>query len=108
MSWASSVGALQPRWIAGMPTSAPVVQRRCRVATHEAIFRFHIWAVQLAAFPSPRQISDRWDVSIATAWRWRRELAAAHGIVPPRIAPGQGRAVTPRAQLMAHGRAGTP
>ena len=49
----------------------------------EQVLRFAWWAHQLARFPSVAQVMTRFDVSRATAYRWRNALAAAHGIETP-------------------------
>ncbi len=59
--------------------------RRNETPTLELAFRFVAWAHQLERFPDPEQIQPRFEVSRATAWRWRSALAAAYGIVPPRV-----------------------
>lgn len=51
----------------------------------EQVIRFVSWAQQLRHFPTPLQIQDAFEVSRATAWRWRAALGDAFGIVPPRV-----------------------
>ncbi|MGH8073693.1 MAG: hypothetical protein ACREO4_06425 [Lysobacter sp.] len=49
----------------------------------ELIMRFCAWAHQLRRFPTIAATRARFDISRATAYRWRDALAAAHGIPTP-------------------------
>ncbi|WP_057921129.1 hypothetical protein [Lysobacter capsici] len=62
---------------------AAKIKRRQDTSHQELLFRFVWWAHQLREFPSVQQIRDRFEVSRATAYRWRDSLAAAHGINTP-------------------------
>lgn len=51
--------------------------------TVELIIRFCAWAHERRHFPSAREIQNRFSVSRANAYRWRRALADVYGIEPP-------------------------
>ncbi|MFK3647932.1 hypothetical protein ACI2IY_05770 [Lysobacter enzymogenes] len=56
------------------------------MGTVELAIRFCAWSHELRRFPTPQQICTRFQVSRATAYRWRRFLADAYGIDPPPFA----------------------
>lgn len=89
MSLVASLG-LRPKRVRRRkrPEPAPAIgaakiKRRQDTSHQELLFRFVWWAHQLREFPSVQQIRDRFEVSRATAYRWRDSLAAAHGIDTP-------------------------
>lgn len=45
----------------------------------EAAMRVCMWALSMHTLPTVSQIRTRWDVSRATAYRWRTALADALG-----------------------------
>ena len=49
----------------------------------ELVMRFAIWADRLCAVPTAEQIRDRFEVSHATAYRWRIDWCAAKGLPLP-------------------------
>lgn len=63
------------------------VAERNHAATHiELIVRFALWADALRTPPCAQQIADHFDVSRATAFRWRQYYLAAIGL-PSRPEP---------------------
>jgi len=72
-------------WVVTGITSAPQ-RRNARGCGHlEFAVRFISWAQALRYFPTPAQIQDEFEVSRATAWRYRAELADLFGIEAPRV-----------------------
>lgn len=54
-------------------------------ASVENIMRFVLWAESMAPrFPTADQIQRNFDMSRATAYRWRHKYADAKGIVAPK------------------------
>lgn len=82
---AASIAGVKPEVAPAIPKPRTRSPRRNETPTLELAFRFVAWAHQLERFPDPEQIQARFEVSRATAWRWRSALAAAYGIVPPRV-----------------------
>lgn len=92
------LGAIQPDPRRESQGSAPLAPRVARVSTRtqndfhhtELILRFSAWAHTLHRFPTVEAVQERFQVSRATAYRWRNALAAAHGIQCPANAPEGG------------------
>ncbi|MCR6661855.1 MAG: hypothetical protein NVV60_01575 [Luteimonas sp.] len=54
------------------------------VGTHlELMLRFAAWATNKGGIPAPEDIAAHFDVSKATAYRWRNAFCNAHGLPIP-------------------------
>ena len=67
-----------------MPHLSIAAAERNHCATHrELLIRFALWASGLQEVPAWERISMHFQVSRATAYRWRRDWCDAMGIDPP-------------------------
>ncbi|MEF3081892.1 hypothetical protein V3391_06655 [Luteimonas sp. SMYT11W] len=89
MSALNPLQSQEPRWLAGMPKA----KRRSSPLRGETMTLAHAarvvsWAMTLRQFPAVQDFMQRWECSLATAYRWRTALADGFGVEPPPNPPG--------------------